>query len=102
MKRTYIYLTINLEDDETVGANRTIEGTAKMIKEYVEDGEKEIEVFLDEIIKVMKKHEENEDTYVLGWENELIDGIHYDTYIINPVGERILQNLSVEKVLLES
>lgn len=102
MKRHYIYITTNTEDNEIIGANRTVEGTAKMIKKYVEDGGIfDIEVFADKLVEVMKMHEENGEGYVLGWEDDLIEGKHYATFIIKPVEEHILQSLEVEKVLLE-
>ena len=102
MKKNYIYITTNTEYNEIIGANKTIEGTAKMIKEYIEDGStRDIEVFADKLVEVMKKHEENEEGYVLGWEDDLIEGKQYVTFIINSIEEHILQSLEVEKVLLE-
>lgn len=102
MKKTYIYITTNTEYNEIIGANKTIEGTAKMIKEFIEDGSTlDIEVFVDKLVEVMKMHEEDGESYILGWEDDLIEDKHYTTFIINPVEEHILQSLQVEKVLLE-
>lgn len=100
MKKNYIYVTYNERDEEIIGANKTVEGTAKMIKEYVEDGFSDIEIYLDKLIEELKKNDKNAYGYIFFGE-DLVKGTHYQTYIINPVEERILHNLTVTKVLLE-
>lgn len=100
MKKNYIYVTYNERDEEIIGANRTIEGTAKRIKEYVEDGFSDIEIYLDKLIEELKKNDKNAYGYIFFGE-DLTEGIHYQTYIKNPVEERILHSLTVTKVLLE-
>lgn len=100
MKKNYIYVTYNERDEEIIGANRTVEGTAKRIKEYVEDGFSDIEIYLDKLIEELKKNDKNAYGYIFFGE-DLTEGIHYQTYIKNPVEERILHSLTVTKVLLE-
>ncbi len=100
MKKNYIYITINERDGEVIGANITIEGTAKMIKEYVEDGRfSDIEIYLDKLIEALK--ESYEKPYGVFFGENLIEGTHYQTYIIKPAEERTLHSLTVTKVLLE-
>lgn len=100
MKKNYIYVTYNERDEEIIGANKTVEGTAKRIKEYVEDGFSDIEIYLDKLIEELKKNDKNAYGYIFFGE-DLTEGIHYQTYIKNPVEERILHSLTVTKVLLE-
>lgn len=100
MKKNYIYVTYNERDEEIIGANKTVEGTAKRIKEYVEDGFSDIEIYLDKLIEELKNNDKNAYGYIFFGE-DLTEGIHYQTYIKNPVEERILHNLTVTKVLLE-
>lgn len=100
MKKNYIYVTYNERDEEIIGANKTVEGTAKRIKEYVEDDFSDIEIYLDKIIEELKNNDKNAYGYIFFGE-DLTEGIHYQTYIKNPVEERILHNLTVTKVLLE-
>lgn len=100
MKKNYIYITSNDEYDEIIGANKTIEGTAKMIKEYVEDGFSDIEIYFDKLLEELKKKDRHPYGYIFFGDN-LVKGTHYQTYIINPVEERILHSLTVKKILLE-
>lgn len=105
MKKNYIYVTYNESDEEIIGANKTVEGTAKRIKEYVEDeyvedGFSDIEIYLDKLIEELKKNDKNAYGYIFFGE-DLTEGIHYQTYIKNPVEEHILRSLTVTKVLLE-
>ena len=100
MKKNYIYVTYNERDEEIIGANKTVEGTAKRIKEYVEDGFSDIEIYLDKLIEELKNNDKNAYGYIFFGE-DLTEGIHYQTYIKNPVEERILHSLTVTKVLLE-
>lgn len=100
MAKNYIYVTTNQEYEEIIGANKTVEGTAKMIKEYVEDGFSDIEIYLDKLIEELKKNDKDAYGYIFYGE-DLIKGTHYQTYIMNPIEERILLNLTVTKVLLE-
>lgn len=101
MKKNYIYVTYNERDEEIIGANKTVEGTAKRIKEYVEDGFSDIEIYLDKLIEELKKNDKNAYGYIFFGGEDLTEGIHYQTYIKNPVEERILHSLTVTKVLLE-
>lgn len=100
MKKNYIYITYNERDEEIIGANKTVEGTAKMIKEYIEDDFSDIEIYLDKLIEELKKSDKDAYGYIFYGE-DLTKGTHYQTYIMNPIEERILQNLTVTKVLLE-
>lgn len=100
MKKNYIYVTYNERDEEIIGANKTVEGTAKRIKEYVEDDFSDIEIYLDKLIEELKNNDKNAYGYIFFGE-DLTEGIHYQTYIKNPVEERILHSLTVTKVLLE-
>lgn len=101
MKKNYIYITYNERDEAIIGANKTVEGTAKRIKEYVEDGFSDIEIYLDKLIEELKKNDKNAYGCIFFGGEDLTEGIHYQTYIKNPVEERILRSLSVTKVLLE-
>lgn len=100
MKKNYIYVTYNERDEEIIGANKTVEGTAKRIKEYVEDGFSDIEIYLDKLIEELKKGDKDAYGYIFFGE-DLIKGTHYQTYIIDPIEEHILRSLTVTKVLLE-
>lgn len=100
MKKNYIYITYNERDEEIIGANKTVEGTAKLIKEYVENGLSDIKIYLDKLIEEIKKSDKDAYGYIFYGE-DLVKGTHYQTYIMNPIEERILQNLTVTKVLLE-